>query len=107
MALGSYGPVPAGLEARPSCFKSSGPFLTRPSFYGSLHRKDSGWAKAKEPLVVTRLERQGPLLPGAKGLALSSEARPLVLTGPCLLEGPDSGISSFWMKDDLSKQVEV
>ena len=28
------------------------------------------------------------------------------MTGPCLLEGPDSGISSFWMKDGLRKQVE-
>ena len=45
-------------------------------------------------------------MPGAKGLAPSSEVRPLVWTGPCLLKGPDTGISSFWLKDDLSKQVE-
>ena len=96
LAPGSSRPVPAGLEAGSSCSGSS----------GSLPRKDSGWAKAKEPLVVTGLECQGPLLPGAKGLAPSSEARPLVLTGPCLLDGPNSGISSLWMNDDLSKQVE-
>ena len=49
---------------------------------------------------------RGPLLPGAKGLAPSSEACPLVWTGPCLLKGPDAGISSFWLKDVLSKQEE-
>ena len=55
MAPGPSGPIPAGLEARLSRSGSSGP----------SPRKSSGWAKAKEPLVVTGPERQGPLLPCA------------------------------------------
>ena len=98
MAPGPSGPVPVGLVAGPS---RSGLSLS-----GSSPRKVSRWAKAKEPLVVPGPDHQGLLLPCAKGKALSSEARPPVLTGPCLLEGPDSGISSFWMKDGLRKQVE-
>ena len=106
LASGSSGPDPASLEAGPSCSGSAGLLFIGPSFSGPLPRKDLGWAKAKEPLMVSGLNCRGPLLPGAKGLAPSSEARPLVWTGPCLLKGPDAVISSFWLKDDLSKQEE-
>ena len=101
LASGSSGPDLASLEAGPSCSGSAGLL-----FIGPLPRKDLGWAKAKEPLMVSGLNCRGLLLPGAKGLAPSSEAHPLVWTSPCLLKGPDAGISSFWLKDDLSKQEE-
>ena len=45
-------------------------------------------------------------MPCAKGKALSSEAHPPILTGLSLLGGPDSDISSFWMKNGLKKQFE-
>ena len=95
LASGSSGPDPASLEVGPSCSGSVGLLFIGPSFSRPLPRKDLGWAKAKEPLMVSGLNCRGPLLPGAKGLAPSSEARPLVWTGPCLLKGLDAGISSF------------
>ena len=95
LASGSSRLDPTSLEAGPSCFGSARLLFIGSSFSGSLPRKDLGWAKAKEPLMVSGLNCRGPLLPGAKGLAPSSEARPLVWTGPCLLKGLDAGISSF------------
>ena len=106
LASRSFGPNPVGLEAGSSSAGSAGLLFTGSSFFGPLPMKDLGWAKAKEPLVVFGLDCRGPLLPGAKGLAPSNEARSLVWTGPCLLKGPDAGISSFWLKDVLSKQEE-
>ena len=106
LASRSFGPDPVGLEAGSSSAGSAGLLFTGSSFFGPLPMKDLGWAKAKEPLVVFGLDCRGPLLPGAKGLAPSNEARSLVWTGPCLLKGPDAGISSFWLKDVLSKQEE-
>ena len=84
------GPDPTDLEAGPSRDGSVGLFFTRSPASGPLSRKDSGWAKAKMPSVVSGL--------GTKDLGPSSEACPLGWTGPRLLKGPDAGISSFWLK---------
>ena len=106
LASGSFGSDPAGLEAGSSSAGSTGLLFNGSSFSRLLPMKDLGWTKAKEPLVVFGLDCRGPFLPGAKGLAPSSEARPLVWIGPCLLKGPDASISSFRLKTVLSKQEE-
>ena len=108
------GPLVTGLAEPPwSSDMASGPtglvpvcHETGPSLFGTLPRKVTGWAKAKEPLVVHGQDCQGLFMPCAKGKALSSEAHPPVLTGPSLLGGLDSDISSFWMKNGLKKQFE-
>ena len=105
------GPLVTGLAEPPwSSDMASGPtglvpvcHETGPSLSGTLPRKVTGWAKAKEPLVVPRQDFQGLFMPCAKGKALSSEAHPPVFTGPSLLGGLDSDISSFWMKNGLKK----
>ncbi|RVX22765.1 tRNA ligase 1 [Vitis vinifera] len=78
------GPLVTGLAEPPwSSDMASGPtglvpvcHETGPSLFGTLPRKVTGWAKAKEPLVVHGQDCQGLFMPCAKGKALSSEAHP-------------------------------
>ena len=81
---------PSGLDPISSTSIETGLLL-----FGLSSRKDLGWAKAKESFVESGPDYQGLIQPLAKDRAQFGEARPSVLSGPILLRGPDSDISSF------------
>ena len=56
--------------------------------------------------MVPGLDSRGPSLPLVEDRAQLGEARPSMLIGPSLLGGPDSGISSFWVKDGPRRPYE-
>ncbi|KAJ9705957.1 hypothetical protein PVL29_003866 [Vitis rotundifolia] len=64
---------------------------------GQSTSKGPGWAKPKGLITGSGL--------CTPGRTQTSEARPSSPSGPSLLEGPDQGISSFWLKDGLREQL--
>ncbi|RVW89154.1 hypothetical protein CK203_040262 [Vitis vinifera] len=76
------------------------------SLLGLSSRKNSGWAKTLESLVVPGLDSQGPSMPLVEDRAQLGEARPSMVTGQSLVRGPDVGISPFWVKDGLRRPSE-
>ena len=76
------------------------------SLLGLSSRKNSGWAKPLESLVVPGLDSRGPSMPLVEDRAQLGEARPSMVTGQSLVRGPDVGISPFWVKDGLRRPSE-
>ncbi|KAJ9696885.1 hypothetical protein PVL29_008886 [Vitis rotundifolia] len=101
------GPFESGLaeaQWRTGCLGPSGPaHAVEASSAGGLSpagqsiSKGPGWAKPKGLILGSGL--------CTPGRSQTSEARPSYSSGPSLLEGPDQGISPFWLKDGSREQI--